>query len=102
VRYATGFPRTPIIGALPDARTGTYQPQFGAQSSIRLPAFFQSDVRFAKRFRFDGQSLEVSLDLQNVTYRANAEEYRYSPDYSTRGTITGLPFLPVLGARYTF
>jgi TonB family protein len=102
VRYATGFPRTPVIGALPDARTGTYQPLFGAQNSIRLPAFFQSDVRFAKRFRFDGQTLEVSLDLQNVTYRANAEEYRYSPDFSTRGTITGLPFLPVLGARYTF
>jgi TonB family protein len=102
VRYATGFPRTPVVGALPDARSGTYQPQFGAQNSVRLPAFFQSDVRFAKRFRFEGQSLEISLDLQNVTYRANVEEYAYSLDYSTRSAITGLPFLPVLGARYTF
>lgn len=102
VRYATGFPRTPVVGALPDAGNQTYQPYFGAQSSIRLPAFFQSDVRFAKRFRFEGQSLEISLDLQNVTYRANVEEYSYSRDYSTRYAITGLPFLPVLGARYTF
>ena len=40
--------------------------------------------------------------MQNVINRANAEELVYSADYRTRGTITGLPILPVLGARYAW
>jgi TonB family protein len=102
VRYATGFPRTPVVGAVYDLRRDSYQPIFGAQSSIRLPAFFQADARVARRWRFDGGTLEVSLDVQNVTDRANAEDFVYSVDYQQRRTITGLPILPVLGARYAW
>jgi hypothetical protein len=46
--------------------------------------------------------LRLYLDVQNVTYRRNAEELAYSADYSQRGAITGLPTLAVLGARVTF
>ena len=29
-RYATGFPRTPVVGAYLDGKTGAYEPLFGA------------------------------------------------------------------------
>jgi TonB family protein len=99
LRYATGFPRTPVTGAVHDSRLDVYQPLFGAHNSTRLPAFFQADVRLARTTKLAGSTLEVYLDVQNVTNRRNAEEFAYGPDYSERRTISGLPILPVLGAR---
>ncbi|HEX4447995.1 MAG TPA: TonB-dependent receptor [Polyangiaceae bacterium] len=101
-RYATGFPRTPVVGAYLDGKTGALEPLFGALNSIRIPPFWQLDVRVSKRFRIAGTELEAYLDLQNVTDRSNPEEIVYSPDYSQRRSITGLPILPVLGARWSW
>jgi TonB family protein len=101
-RYATGYPRTPVTGAYFDAKSGTYEPFFGQLNSIRIPAFMQVDVRVSKRFTMGSSALEAYLDLQNVTNRANPEEIVYSPDYSQRRYITGLPILPVVGARLTW
>lgn len=101
-RFATGFPRTPVTGAFYDARRGRYEPLLGEQNSIRIPAFFQLDARLSKRFDFQTSKLEVYLDVQNATYRENAEEIAYSPDYSEERYVLGLPILPVLGARWEF
>jgi TonB family protein len=101
-RYATGYPRTPVTGAYFDVKTGTYEPFFGALNSIRIPDFVQLDVRVSKRFALQGASLEAYLDLQNVTNRANPEEIVYSLDYTQRRYITGLPILPVAGARLSW
>jgi hypothetical protein len=60
-------------------------------------------VRGTKRFKW-GQSteLELYLDVQNITNHANAEEIVYNFDYSEQSYITGLPILPVLGARLSW
>lgn len=102
VRYATGFPRTPVIGSYYDARADAYSPLFGAVNTTRIGAFFQADVRGAKRFRAGPTEVEVYLDVQNVTDRQNPEEIVYDPTYTQRRNITGLPILPVLGARVTW
>jgi hypothetical protein len=102
VRYASGFPRTPVIGSFFDSRRELYEPFFGAQNSARLPAFFQADLRAAKRFTFGRVKLEVYLDVQNVSNTANAEDLVYSHDYTKKSFITGLPILPVAGARADF
>jgi TonB family protein len=103
LRYATGMPRTPVVGAYFDARRDLYEPLFGPQNGTRIPAFFQADIRGAKRFKLAERSeLEVFLDVQNVTYRRNPEEFVYSNDYRQRRTITGLPILPVAGARLSW
>jgi len=59
-------------------------------------------VRLSKRFAIGRSALEVYLDLQNLTGRDNPEEIVYSPDYTQRRYITGLPLLPVLGARLSW
>jgi TonB family protein len=99
-RYATGFPRTPVVDAVYDARSDIYQPVFGAKNGLRIPAYYAFDVRVTKRFKLGGQAeLELYLDVQNVTDHRNPEEIVYNFDYSQRSYITGLPILPVMGAK---
>ena len=103
IRYATGYPRTPVVSALYDTRVDAYQPQFGAHNSIRIPDFIQLDVRFSKRFNLGSSThVEAYLDVQNVTYRKNPEEIVYNQDYTQKTYITGLPILPVLGGKLTW
>jgi TonB family protein len=102
-RYSTGYPRTPVIGAVYDSRLDSYSPVFGAHNSIRIPAFYQADARLSKRFKFGDQSgLEVYLDVQNVTNHPNPEEIVYNYNYTQRSYITGLPILPVVGGKLTW
>jgi hypothetical protein len=99
-RYATGYPRTPVIGSYYDARSDIYQPLFGAHNSIRIPPFVSLDARLSKRFKLGGRTeAEVYLDVQNVTNHSNPEEIVYDPRYVQQGYITGFPILPVLGGR---
>jgi TonB family protein len=101
-RYATGYPRTPVVGQSYDLLTHTYEPIFGAQNSTRIPPFYALDVRFAKRFKWNPVEAEIYLDVQNVTSHPNPEEIVYNTNYTQRGYITGMPILPVIGARVTW
>jgi len=102
VRYATGFPRTPVTGAYYDARTDAYKPIFGVQNTTRIPAFVALDVRISKRFAIGKSELEAYVDVQNVTNRSNAEELVYTHDFAQKGIISGFPILPSLGLRYAW
>ena len=75
-RFATGFPRTPVLGAFYDTNRDLYEPYFGAQNSIRIPAFVSLDLRAAKRWDFGRVKLELFLDVQNVTNQKNAGGHR--------------------------
>src|SRR5262249_52953844 len=48
-RYATGPPRTPVVGSFYEATSGQFQPIFGEDNATRLPAFFSLDLRLEKR-----------------------------------------------------
>ncbi len=98
-RAATGMPRTPVVGSYVDANDGQYEPVFGAQNTIRLPAFYQLDLRAERSFSWSRARLVLSLDAVNVTFHRNAEEIVYSYDYTQKSTLTGLPLLGVLGVR---
>ncbi len=99
-RYATGYPRTPVVGSYFESRTASYQPILGAKNAIRIPAFVELDVRVSKRFKLPRSSIELYLDVQNVTNRDNPEEIAYNADYTQRRYIEGLPILPVLGIKW--
>ena len=101
-RFATGYPRTPVLGAYYDAKTDTYQPIFGEHNSLRIPSFVSLDARVAKHFKWNHTDDEVYLDVQNVTDHSNPEEIVYNTNYTQRGYITGFPVLPVIGARLTW
>jgi hypothetical protein len=88
-----------VLGAFNSIKRDLFEPLFGAQNSIRIPAFVQLDARIAKRFQFDSWKAEMYLDVQNVTNRQNPEDIVYSYNYQEKKYITGLPILPVFGAR---
>lgn len=100
VRYSTGYPRTPVLGAYYDATSDVYQPIFGARNSSRIPAFVSLDIRGAKSFKI-GEYIrgEVFLEIQNLMNRRNPEELVYNPTYTQHDYISGFPILPVFGAR---
>jgi len=102
VRFATGYPRTPLAGSYFDALTNTYEPIFGPHNGTRIPAFAALDVRLAKRFKWRRLQGEGYLDVQNVTDRQNPEELVYNTTFTQRGYITGMPILPVIGMRLTW
>jgi hypothetical protein len=105
LRWASGFPRTPVVGAFYDARDDQYQPLFGAHNGTRLPDFVQLDLRAEYALQWKRAGLLLYLDIQNLTDQANAEEVVYHADYSNfaqPGSVTGLPTTAVLGARVTF
>jgi hypothetical protein len=101
-RYTTGMPRTPVTGAYFNTTSQQGEPIFGAQNSIRLPAFYALDLRVEKAFVYRRLKFNVFADVQNISNRKNPEEIIYSADYSQRSYIAGLPVLPVVGLRMEF
>lgn len=103
LRYSSGYPRTPVVGAFYDARDDQFQPRFGAQNTIRIGDFAQLDLRVDKTITLSAKvALTLYLDVLNVTYRRNPEELAYSLDYAQRGAITGLPTTAIAGAKVAF
>jgi hypothetical protein len=95
VRLATGEPRTDVVGAFFDSRSGRFQPIRGEHNGVRLPVFFAADLRAERRFPHGG----VYVEIQNLTGRANAEEIIYSADYAQKSYLTSLPALALVGVR---
>ena len=101
-RYATGNPRTPIVGSIKDDTSDSYVPVFGPTNSTRLPNFVQLDVRVDKVWVFDTWSLDLYLDVQNVTNSRAVEGITYNFNYSQAVYFEGLPIVPVLGIKAVF
>jgi hypothetical protein len=95
VRLATGEPRTPVVGAFFDSRSGRFEPIVGEHNGTRLPTFFAADVRAERRFPHGA----VYVEIQNLTNHENAEEIIYSADFAQHGYLTSLPLLAIAGVR---
>jgi hypothetical protein len=100
VRASTGEPRTDVIGAFFDSRSGRFEPIVGVHNGVRLPAYFAADLRGERDLALGrGTRGALYLEVQNLTNRANAEEIIYSADFTMRGYLTGLPLLAIAGVR---
>jgi TonB family protein len=95
----SGFPRTAVVDAVPNARAALWDPIFGEHNAQRLPTFFELSLRTAYAYTWSTGAMSVWLDVQNVTHRGNAFEFFYSVDYQQRGLVRGLPILPLLGVE---
>jgi hypothetical protein len=57
--------------------------------------------RAAEYGRMAAGVFEAYLEVQNVTSRDNPEEIVYANDYTRKDYLTGLPILPIAGARWS-
>lgn len=101
-RWATGLPRTEVVGRVLDLRRGVYEPLYGAVNSTRLGDFLELDLEATYRLQWGPLHLELFVELLNVTNRRNVEEWAYDTTFSQRGELWGLPLFGLLGARAGF
>lgn len=80
VRYGTGAPVTPILGAETDAN-GRAVPVYGAVTSERLPTYGRLDARLMRFIRMPGFLLSTYVEAMNVTGRRNVASIAYDASY---------------------
>jgi hypothetical protein len=91
LRYATGRPITPIVGAVSVADKSYYLPVEGPVGSERLPSFQQIDGQLSYvHFFSSGHQAVFYLAVNNLLNRANVLGYEYSIDYTQRQPRTSL------------
>ncbi|MES1173505.1 MAG: TonB family protein [Myxococcales bacterium] len=99
-RYISGSPYTPELGGIVDYDAGSYAPITSTnKNSARVGAFHQLDLRIDKTWQHKDWSFSMYLDVQNTYFHNNPEGVAYNYNYSKTGSLTGLPFLPIIGLR---
>ena len=101
-RLVSGNPTTPVIGTVVDTDWDYYVPTYGQVNTGRLPPFYQLDIRLDKRWIYDKWTLNLYVDIQNISNRSNPTSIAYSYDYSEESYSGGLPILPIMGLRGDF
>jgi hypothetical protein len=97
-RYTTGNPYTPVAGAY-RTTDGNWVAVDGPLLSVRLPDFFQLDLRIDRSWKRPWGVMNLYIDLQNVTNRENVEGVTYNTDFSKRSYTNGLPIFPSIGVE---
>jgi hypothetical protein len=98
-RYTTGNPYTPVAGAYQEPG-GDWVPVDGPLLSLRLPDFFQLDLRVDRVWRRPWGEMNLYIDVQNVVNRHNPEGLTYNTDYTRPSYTNGLPIFPSIGVEY--
>jgi hypothetical protein len=99
-RFATGNPFTPAAGATYDPDSNEYIAIDGPLLSERLPAFWQLDLRLDRQWRRSWGTMNLYVDVQNITNHRSPEGVTYNDDYSRRSYTRGLPIFPSIGVEY--
>lgn len=99
VRYTSGYPETPVSGAVYDADWDVYRPVSDPAQASRIPPYFALDLRLARRWRGWGARWTLTVEVQNATVHENPERRVYQYDYQDSAFTTGIPILPNLGLR---
>ncbi|HET7542793.1 MAG TPA: TonB family protein [Polyangiaceae bacterium] len=99
-RYISGTPYTPALGGVMDYDAGAYAPiNSSDRNSARTGAFHQLDLRVDKTWTFKAWKLSAYLDVQNTYFHKNPEGVSYNYNYSKSSSLSGIPFLPIIGLR---
>lgn len=84
-----------------------FDTHFGARNAVRFPAYHKMDLRIARRFEIENQSVAAFIAIQNLYNRKNIRRYRYEPMVESDGAVTfqtyaesWLPRLPSLGLKW--
>lgn len=99
-RYVSGNPITPIGGSYIIVDEQWITPLAGDILSARLPAFFQIDLRVDRTWVRSWGTLQLFLDVQNITNRVNPEGLLHDEDFTSAKYVRGLPVFPSLGLEY--
>ena len=103
VQASSGNPYTPVDGAI--QRYDGWYVLDGEKNSAYYPDFYKLDVRVDRRFIFPAWTLNVYLELWNITNRENVLYYTYDVDNDgqiTRYANADFPIMPMFGINVKF
>ena len=95
LRYVTGKPVTPVIGAEYVEENAYYRPKTGEKNSKRMNPFFQLDIRVDKKIIYKNWIYSFYIDLQNISwlfYKSPEFEF-YNYNYTDKIDISMFPML---------
>ena len=107
----SGWPVTPISFGVDSLRDGTHhvKPQYGSMNSGRLALYHRLDLRVSNERALGIGKLSIYLDIFNVYDRDNPRGLGYTvSDWNAaradvrKRSMSQLPMLPTLGARWVF
>jgi hypothetical protein len=103
ILYNGGFRYSPYDPVLSQQKGGYVEMQ-GAEWSGQVPNYFRTDFRMVYRFNSTRYSGQVSLDIQNLTSKANVNSVGYDPvaNKTYYRTYDGVSFIPVLAVQFDF
>jgi tetratricopeptide (TPR) repeat protein len=88
VRYATGKPYTPVLGATPSDRDGwPAAPVFGDTHGARLPHYARIDGRITRYQKIAGKTGVFYLEMLDLNGRRNIVGYQYDATFETRKPV---------------
>ena len=108
LQAASGKPYTPVTGRTQEILsdgTKRWRPIHGELNSARLPDYFSLDLRIDRKIPIDNWTLNLYLELQNITRHENVIRYDFGNSYQNFNRpkkVTGLPFMPFFGITATF
>jgi hypothetical protein len=70
--------------------------------SMQQEAYFRADIKLSYRKEYVKSTLEISLDMQNVTNNKNIFMQSYNPRTNSVATQYQQAFFPVPFVRFTF
>ena len=101
-QWASGNLYTPYPNRVYDSDADIYMPIPGQFWSQRGPDFISLDLRIDKRFVFKEWTINVFVDVQNVTNNKNPEFVLYNFDYTQTQYVRGMPIFPTIGLKAEF
>ena len=96
---SSGLPRTAVVDSVFNTRSQSFDPIFGTHNGSELRYFSEISARVAYEDEYSWGELLVWLDALNIANRSNEEEVFYSSDFSSQGSVLGLPILAVVGVE---
>jgi hypothetical protein len=105
LRYATGKPYTPVLGARAAEQEGwPAVPVYGVVHSERLPYYGRVDGRITRYQRIGGNTGVFYLEMLDLNGRRNVIGYHYDASYSQRTPLESFFARPtfVAGAELQF
>jgi TonB family protein len=101
-RLVSGTPYTPVDGATYDVPSNLYVPIYGPNLSARHDLFRQLDIRLDKEWVSDNITVDVYIDVWNITNAQNEEFRIYDYRYRTTAILPSYPILPLFGVRVEY
>jgi len=101
-RIGSGLPYTPVVNGIYNANQDRFDPVPGLMNSARMPLYQKIDASIGYTAFFNRWTLNIRAELWVVPKSATQLYPTHNYDFTETEWVTGIPIMPLIGARATF